>query len=59
MLENDVLRVAHAMIDLYDLDAAWYAKMRSDDLAEQGEAGRSFLWAQIALAIEQQQPLAI
>jgi hypothetical protein len=39
LIETDIWRAAHKMIELYDRDAGWRAGLRADHLREQGDIG--------------------
>jgi hypothetical protein len=55
MIETDIWRAAHTMIQMYELDAGWRAGLRADQLYEEGDVDGFHIWARIARAINQLQ----
>ena len=51
MIEADIWRAAHKMIEIYELDAGWQAALRADHLFEQGDVEGFHVWTRIVTAI--------
>lgn len=52
IIEADVWRAAHKMIELYDLDAGWRAGLRADQLYKEGDIDGFHAWVRIVAAIK-------
>lgn len=57
MLEVDVWRAAHKMIELYELEAGFIAAQRADALHERGDIDGFHAWVRIVRAIKELQPI--
>jgi len=57
MIEADVRRAAHKMIELYDLDAGRRAGLRADQLYEEGDVDGFNVWVRIVRAIKELQQI--
>ena len=55
MIEADIWRAAHKMIEMYELDAGWHAALRADHLLEQGDVNGHHMWLRIVRAIKELQ----
>jgi hypothetical protein len=55
MIEVDIWRAAHKMIELYELDASWRAGLRADQLYDEGEIDGFHAWVRIVKAIKELQ----
>ena len=53
VIDADIWRAAHKMIELYDLDAGWRARQRADHLYEEGDIDGFHVWVRIVEAIKQ------
>lgn len=57
IVEADIWRAAHEMIEIYELDAGWQAALRADRLLEQGDVDGFRVWTRIVNAIRDLQQI--